>query len=310
MILHLISQETGVSIRELAVICATASQRYRNYTIAKRTEGRRTINHPTPELKFLQRWLNKNVFSLLPVHDAAYAYRRGRSVVDNARLHSGNNYLLKIDFVDFFPSLKGVDVDRVVVEHLERMDAVTRNDIDLIRAVVCKDDKLTIGAPSSPILSNAILYDFDMWASTRASQRGVVYSRYADDLFLSTNQADVLSAMLDEIRGELSRRRSPALKINDKKTVFTSSKHRKMVTGIVLTTDGETSVGRRKKREVKTLIHLYSLGKLDPDRVSYLRGYLAFVRSVEKQFIQSLEGKFGKKIMNRIMQENLTDRKA
>ena len=310
MILRLISRETGVSLIELEMICATASQRYRKYSIPKRTGGRRTINHPAPELKYLQRWLSKNVFSRLPIHECAYAYRKRRSIADGARLHVHNNYLLKVDFSNFFPSLSGTDVQRVLMQNMAQLDHVTFEDMDVIRAVVCKDDKLTIGAPSSPVLSNAILYEFDKWIAMRAAKSAVAYSRYADDLFLSTNRSGILTQFLGDIRSDLVKRSSPMLTINDAKTVFTSAKHRRVVTGIVLSSDGEISVGRQKKRQLKTLIYLYSQGNLKADMVSYLRGYMAFITGVEEKFILSMEKKYGKGIIDRLMEEELTQRKT
>ena len=47
----------------------------------------------------------------------AMAYRAGRSIRQNAARHVRNNYLLKIDFRDFFPSIRKSDVLRVLTEH-------------------------------------------------------------------------------------------------------------------------------------------------------------------------------------------------
>ena len=309
MILDTISNETGVRMSELVMICYTANRRYRNYTIPKRTGGRRQISHPTPELKFLQRWLNKNVFFRLPIHRCAYAYRKGRNIADNARLHVGNNYLLKVDFSNFFPSLRDTDVERVLKQNLTVLENLVQTDIDIIKAIVCKDRRLTIGAPSSPPLSNAIMYDFDEWAAKRARESGILYSRYADDLFFSTEQPGLLTRMLEDIRKDLQERTSPKLKINDRKTAFTSGKHRKVVAGMTLGSDGKISVGRKKKREVRTLMYLYSEGKLVDKEVSYLRGYLGFMMGVERDFMNSIELKFGKSIIDQVMKEGLVKRK-
>ena len=97
MILDRIANETGVSVDDLSVFVRTASHRYKTYSIRKRTGGRRIISHPTPELKFLQRWMTQNLFAVLPVHDAVTSYRNGIGVAYNARLHASQNYLLKIE---------------------------------------------------------------------------------------------------------------------------------------------------------------------------------------------------------------------
>ncbi len=303
MIIERIEKETGVSTDKLLQIVRSASHRYRTYRISKRTRGFRVINHPTPELKFLQRWLNRNIFSQLPVHDAAFAYKRGVGITNNARLHYKNNYLLKIDFSNFFPSLKRKDVKTVLESHLADIMPDLEEDIGIILDIVCKEGALTIGAPSSPVLSNALLYDFDCFVSTLCVKEQVTYSRYADDLYTSTNQQDKLAKILTAIRQNLQERSSPKLIINKEKTVFTSRKRRRVATGIVLTPDGHLSIGRDKKREIRTLIYLYSTNNLSPDKVSYLKGYLAFAISIEPEFIARVRQKYGENIISQVMRE-------
>ena len=112
-----------------------------------------------------------------------------------------------------------------------------------------------------------------------------------------------LAKILTAIRQNLQERSSPKLIINEKKTVFTSRKRRRVATGIVLTSDGHLSIGRDKKREIRTLIYLYSTNKLSPDKVSYLRGYLAFASSVEPEFIARVRQKFGENTIRQVMRE-------
>ena len=117
MILERIARETGVSVDDLSIIVRTASRRYKTYFIRKRTGGRRVISHPTPEIKFLQRWMIRNLFGALPVQHAVTSYREGLGVAHNARLHANQNYLLKIDFEDFFPSIGADDVRSLLLAH-------------------------------------------------------------------------------------------------------------------------------------------------------------------------------------------------
>lgn len=311
MILERIANETGVLQDDIWKIVLTASYRYKTYRIRKRTHGNRVIDHPTPDLKFLQRWLNRNIFESLPVHENAFAYRRGIGIADNARSHATNNYLLKIDFADFFPSLKDNDV-RLVLEReaAEQLPTLTETDIDTILHIVCKHGALTIGAPSSPILSNTILFDFDCFVTELCQANHVAYSRYADDLFLSTDRPNQLTDILEAIRTDLRNMVSPRLTINEDKTVFTSKKRRRVAAGLVLTSDGCLSIGRKKKRSIRTLIHLYSTGMLPPDDISYLRGYLAFVNSVEPNFLRRVRQKYGDETINSLLSSEPTVRKT
>ena len=310
MILDRIAEETGVSVDDLSVIVGTASRRYKTYSIPKRTGGRRTISHPTPEVKFLQRWMTRNLFGVLPVHHAVTSYRHGVGVADNARLHASQNYLLKVDFVDFFPSISAEDIRSIMAAHSTKFDPqLTNDDIDVVVETVCKNGALTIGAPSSPALSNAILYDFDVFLFEVCQAQHVVYSRYADDIFLSTDEPNRLSNLLEVIRTKLAEGGRPVLRINEEKTVFTSRKRRRVVTGLVLTSDCRLSIGRKKKRQIRTMIHLYRNHDLAVGEVSYLRGYLAFVNSVEPEFLGRLRRKYGKEILDQIMGEATVVRK-
>ncbi len=310
MILDRIARETGVSVDVLRIIVRTASRRYKTYSIPKRNGGRRTISHPTPEVKYLQRWMNRNLFGVLPIHHAVTSYRDGISVAHNASLHARQNYLLKVDFEDFFPSISADDIRATLIAHSTDFDPhLTNADIEVVVETVCRRGALTIGAPSSPVLSNAILYDFDHFVFGACQQRHVVYSRYADDLFLSTDEPNRLSDLLEMIRTKLAEGGRPVLRINENKTVFTSRKRKRIVTGLVLTSDRQLSVGRKKKRQIRSMIHLYRSNGLADAEVSYLRGYLAFVNSVEPEFLDRLKRKYGDELLGQIMGEEVVARK-
>jgi hypothetical protein len=64
--------------------------------------------------------------------------------------------------------------------------------------------------------------------------------------------------------------------------------------------DRKISIGRERKRQLKTMIHLQGLGKLEMEKLSYLRGMLAFVADVEPAFRQALVLKFGGELMTAI----------
>src|SRR6266446_5286765 len=106
MIIEQAASRLALPIPFLLKLATTASHRYKTYTIPKRTGGTRTIHHPARELKLLQRWLLQNVLTALPVHTAATAYSKESSIRRNAEMHVANNYILRVDFHNFFPSLK------------------------------------------------------------------------------------------------------------------------------------------------------------------------------------------------------------
>jgi len=78
---------------------------YKTFEIKKKTGGTRTINAPTKGLKALQKTLNVILQCVFQPNKAATGFVWGKSVVDNAKIHVGNNYVLNIDLKDFFSSI-------------------------------------------------------------------------------------------------------------------------------------------------------------------------------------------------------------
>ena len=294
MILERMATQLALTPPFLLKLAASASHRYKEYKIPKKTGGERTIHHPAREIKLLQYWLLRNLVVNLPVHPLATAYRKESSIRENAALHVANNYILRVDFNDFFHSLKGSDVVSVLAANRQRLadEVLTDLDIRLTRQIVCRLDCLTIGAPTSPVLSNAIMFEFDVRWSEMARTEDVTYSRYADDLYFSTNRPNVLESVLERLRESLRAQRAPTLTINDRKTSFSSRKRRRLAAGLVLTSDRKISIGRKKKRRLKALVNNLKRRQLPMEQMAHLRGWIAYLGSVEPAFVTALEKKY------------------
>jgi RNA-directed DNA polymerase len=301
MIIAQISRDVGLSSYYLTKIERTASHRYKTYAIPKaKGGGTRIIHHPARELKLVQSWLIQNVFSSLAIHPAATAYHTGSSILKNARIHIAGNFLLRVDFKNFFPSLTDLDVREAISRNRASaaVDRLNERDVEFITSIVCRKivlenkSALTIGAPSSPVLSNAIMFEFDRYWSDRSKELGLSYSRYADDVYFSSNIPRMLNKVLTELREYLTHLDGPRLQINEDKTIFTSRKHLRRVTGLVLTSDRKVSIGRAKKRFLKSMVAKMLGERLDEGARNSLKGWIAYVRSVEPEFIAALERKY------------------
>jgi len=306
MLIKKISESTGLSRHYVSKLIRSASHRYKDYYVKKHTEGLRLISQPSKEVKFLQRWIVDNIFVNLPIHNKVFSYRVGVGIRDIAKRHKNYNYLLKMDFKDFFPSITYKDIKHFLINHKKFFDInLNLDDFDRICSIVCKNKKLTIGSPSSPIISNVILFSFDDYWDNYCKKQNIEYSRYADDIYFSTNTPDLLFDFPKKIKRYLSEMKHPKLIVNDNKTVFTSRKHSKKVTGLVVTSDRNISIGRNQKRIIKSLVHKYCLGTLSEDKISYLRGYISFVNSVDPLFINALKKKYGKNIIESLFREKI-----
>jgi retron-type reverse transcriptase len=274
-----------------------ASRRYKIYFIPKRSGGKRQISQPSAELKKYQRYIKSRVFDNLPIHDAVYSYRNDRNIKMMASQHRGARYLLRVDFADFFPSIQ----DTHIRHYFQNNQNLNNQDITLINLLVCKAGKLTIGAPSSPVISNFILYELDQYLDTKSKELDVTYTRYADDLYFSTSRETVLSNIIPLLTKFIKESFFIKLNINSSKTVNTSKKYSQRVTGLVLTTNHGITVGKKKKRYIKSLIFQYTKDVLDIEKEKYLKGFLSYIYSIEPDYISNLRKKYGSEIIYQLL---------
>lgn len=236
----------------LDYLIGSAPHRYKVYEVPKRSgKGMRTIAQPAKEIKKLQYWVIDNIFPALPIHPSAMAYVPGKNILDNTEQHADKPYLLKLDFKDFFPSIKGDDFLHYSQDN-ENLQPL-KDDIQRLMKILfwcpkrSKALQLSIGAPSSPFLSNAIMYHFDSVISTYCGKQGVTYTRYADDIAFSMHDKEMRGDIYLQVKDVLASLPFPSLQLNTRKTIFASKAHRRMLTGLILSNDGTVSLGQGKE---------------------------------------------------------------
>lgn len=79
------------------------ARKYKLFFIPKKRGGKRAIAQPSKEIKFLQRVFLSAIH--LPTSNFVYSYKQGKNIFQNASLHKGNKYFLKLDFDNFFNSI-------------------------------------------------------------------------------------------------------------------------------------------------------------------------------------------------------------
>lgn len=286
---------TGLTPSVVARLVRSASHCYKKFEIPKRDGGRREIRQPSREIKLLQRWCIREVIARLPVHLAALAYRPMVGINVTAEKHSHGRFLLHLDFENFFPSITQQDLIELCQRNASRLRPHIQCDEDIFAftKLVCCDGRLTIGAPSSPPLSNAVMCEFDMelWAACQANL--IIYTRYADDLYFSSNTPGSLAVVGGLVEKALRNAPCPRLVLNPAKTRRSSKKRQRRVLGLVLSTEDRVSLGRERKRQIRARVYRGALGQLKPDEIVSLNGMLAFARSIEPDFVASLKRRYG-----------------
>ncbi len=298
-------RELGWTGADLQRIITTAPARYKVYAIPKRHgAGWRTIAQPSRELKAIQHFVLHNKLTMYPVHEAAMAYAAGRNIRDNAEKHRPENVILKLDFREFFPSIKVRDWENYARK--VPVKGIDPRDIKLYSRIMFWGQQrgstvprcLSIGAPTSPALSNILMYDFDVSLSQEAMNLGVRYTRYADDITVSGVSAEAVLRFEAKISKIVKLLKSPKLTFNEEKRGLYKKGQRRMVSGLVLTPDRHVSIGRERKRLISAMLHRSSQGMLDLLERSRLKGLLGFSVAAEPEFLTRLRAKYGSNVVD------------
>lgn len=296
---------TALTVQELVSIAATAPRRYYVWQIDKRSgNGKRTVCHPARELKAVQEYFLRCVLHDLPVHVAATAYVRGSSIKKNAFAHADSRVVLKLDFKDFFNSLTVANWKKYAADQFPHWTVDERK---FSNQILCwgrgsyQPKCLAIGAPTSPLISNALMFEVDQELSTFASQRGLTYTRYADDItFSSKGQLD-RNDVVNAVQRALASAKYTKVRLNPAKTVLVSNRFSRRVTGLIITPDKKVSLGRDRKRLISAMVHRAQQGKLSIGDRPRLAGLLAFALDVEPTFVARLRRKYSSIVVEEIL---------
>jgi len=314
-LIEIIADYLGYNPEVALEICNKAQKSYRKYNIKKKKGGNRTIFHPSKLTKSLQYAIIEIVLRELPVHQSAAGYIRGikSPLFRNATKHARFRYSVRIDFEDFFPSLCPNDLIKIVKSFGKFKDISKDDEEFLTKSLFAKYPKgqigLPIGAPSSPIISNIVMFSLDEKINKLAISTSVdsVYTRYADDLVFSSNEKGACKEFYDAVIILINNTKSPNLKINKEKTVFTSRGIKRVITGLYVCPDGGVSIGRNNKRYIRKLLLLLKHGELDKKTAKYLSGYLSFILDVEPDFYNRLVIKYGAETVSKARTGNIED---
>ncbi|MGE6811445.1 MULTISPECIES: retron St85 family RNA-directed DNA polymerase [unclassified Pseudoalteromonas] len=289
---------------EVIAFLLNAPNRYKVYKIPKRSHGHRIIAQPTSELKNYQRAFVK-LFKF-PLHKSATAYRLGKSIKENALAHAKNKYLLKTDLENFFNSINPelfwncLNKSGAKAPHSDPFEKMLVEKILFWCPSKTREGKLilSVGAPSSPLISNFCLYIFDCALFDYCKNKNINYTRYADDLTFSTNTKNILYDIIPIVQKLLIDNFDNAIKLNHSKTVFSSKAHNRHVTGITINNEGDLSLGRERKRYIKHLINQHKYQQLESTEEDHLRGLLSFAKHIEPNFLERLKVKYSNEIID------------
>jgi RNA-directed DNA polymerase len=245
------------------------------WVIPKRSGGTRDITAPRSTLYFMQARLAEVLQAVYEPRHAVHGFVRGRSIVTNAQIHVRRRFVLNIDLKDFFPS---IHFGRVRGMFLAAPFRCTNEVATVLAGICCVDNTLPIGGPTSPVVANMVCLRLDSEIQRLARSTGSLYTRYADDITLSTNRTSfpVALARQDDgkwILGTALQRVLDAngFEVNPKKIRLQNWMARQTVTGVVV--NKKLNTRRAFVREIRAMLHAWEKYGLEKAGQTYKAEY-------------------------------------
>ena len=234
----------GTPLNKLRFLGQDNKGNYSRFNIPKNNGKARAILAPKLQLKQVQRKINDLILQRVPLNNKAEGFRKKRSIITNASHHLGQNIVIKIDLCDFFPS---IGFERVLGMFLSlgypRQVALLLSNLSTFNRV------LPTGAPTSPAISNIIARKLDKRFVNLGTQKSFEYSRYADDIAISSSDENIVRMvpffkMIIESEGFV---------VNEEKLRILRNSRRQKVTGIVV--NQKPNIDRREVRKIRAVLH-------------------------------------------------------
>jgi RNA-directed DNA polymerase len=163
------------------------------------------------------------------------------------------------------------------------------------------DEILPTGFSTSPLISNSVLIEFDNIFYQYCLDRGIVYTRYSDDIIVSSkNEFDIdvekiISKFLEELYGN-------SFILNPSKSRYSHIGQRIKTLGMVVLQNGEITIDRKQKKEIEVLLHFYREdysrfrdiigGDLDKG-FARISGILNYIKNIDENYYHKLMSKYG-----------------
>jgi hypothetical protein len=193
--------------------------------------------------------LNNKFLNLIPLNNAAKAFRKGGSYFEFLEPHRFNYNFLRLDLKSFFHSINEETMKDVFSNYFEDQtieDGATKQKLlDSFLNLVCLQLPVTnknksfagksivpMGFKTSPVISNVIFRQLDIIIQRHCIDSSIEYTRYADDLLFSSTSNDNYLGSQNFINTIAKILASKGLKLNGKKTTF--KKHLLSINGHVI----------------------------------------------------------------------------
>jgi len=278
-------KKLGIDTNQLKLL--SVKPPYYTFKLRKKGGGFRKIEAPEEQLKNIQHQLNHYLQSVYYTQQtkAAYGYiikaremPATKNILENARKHLGANYMLNVDYKNFFHQITTSKIIELLTTNPFQFEAESAK---LLGKIMTRKGRLPMGTPTSPVLTNFVSIDLDNQLTAWAEDKQMTFTRYVDDLTFSSKNKPITDEELTSIRQFCM---ASGFILNPLKTTFYDKDDTKKVTGLVLrdTVDIDDEFYRALDKDLKRLAHKAEVNLITIGRVK---------DTILKEFKQEVDGK-------------------
>lgn len=294
---------------------------YYTFYLPKRSgRGFRQIDAPTDEFKQVLREFRimlEKMMSMNTYHTSAYAYIPKRSRVDLVEKLKANKsrWILSLDFSNFFGSIT-LDWTMKQLEKIYPFSEIIedrrgREVLESCLRLCFLDGRLPQGTPISPLLTNILMIPIDFKitngllkdakkittfdADNYEDNYRLIYTRYADDIFIGSHRGFRWKPVMEYIQGILAEFDAP-MKIKPEKTKYKTTNGQNFILGLMYNQDYGITLGHKKKKQIKAMINNFAMDyknqvPISPHDVQVIRGNISHLAQIEPEYTEEMLGR-------------------
>jgi len=257
----------------------------------------RIIEVPSPRLKNIQ---NKILAKLKNLDFPEYVFSgiKGKSFIDNAKYHSGLNYIFKIDISKFFPSTSRnkvyyffknklnmspdaagliADLTTVNINYYKNK----KNYVDILNFLTTNNitqfNHLMTGAPTSVLLSYLANIDMFDKIAFLCQSVGAKLTVYVDDIVISSKN-NISDAFQNKICQTI---KAYGYNISIKKLRYYKLDQRKTITGVIINECGAIKTPNALTYKIHSHILQYKKKTINEKNLKSLKGRIVVANMID-----------------------------
>jgi RNA-directed DNA polymerase len=280
-----------------------------NFKLHQKT---REIIEPSPKFKKYLRFLKNFIFDYYLINDrVVYSYQNEKNTLGAIKKHASSHFFLKADIKNFFSSICEQDVRTLIENNLKNTPISDVGEYkERLIELSLVNTSLPIGFATSPVISNSVLLEFDNALEKYCSHLGIIYTRYADDLILSSNNKNLLPKSEKKIESLLKTLFEQRIQLNKRKTRYFRRGQKIKLLGMTITINGHVTVNKHLKKELEVLLYFYVsnknkfndyLTKNFEGSLAKVSGKLNYINTIDINYLKKLRLKYGNYVVDKFI---------